>query len=175
MIEQIVPAVLRRWDRELSLGRLQWLELGGKRTRGEAAWQTNCSMLLSFGLTTKLACTEWKCLKLWKSQLSGNCKRNSYQCSWNTMFEVQPTWVETSCGTAEHSLEILGRQCIREVPLERAWQLTPVFLPGEFHGQRSLAGYSPWISESDTTEETWHKTSLRINMTLHNLFTNKTW
>ena len=30
---------------------------------------------------------------------------------------------------------------------------TPVFLPGEFHGQRSLAGYSPWgPKESDTTE-----------------------
>ena len=24
------------------------------------------------------------------------------------------------------------------------WQPTPVFLPGELHGQRSLAGYSPW-------------------------------
>ena len=26
----------------------------------------------------------------------------------------------------------------------RAWQSTPVFLPGEFHEQRSLGGYSPW-------------------------------
>ena len=26
----------------------------------------------------------------------------------------------------------------------RKWQPTPVFLPGEVHGQRSLAGYSPW-------------------------------
>ena len=25
-------------------------------------------------------------------------------------------------------------------------------LPGEFHGQRNLAGYSPWVAESDTTE-----------------------
>ena len=34
----------------------------------------------------------------------------------------------------------------------REWQPTPVFLPGEFHGQRSLAGYSPWgCKESDTT------------------------
>ena len=33
-------------------------------------------------------------------------------------------------------------------------QLTPVFLPGEFHGQRSLAGYSPsGCKESDTTEQ----------------------
>ena len=28
------------------------------------------------------------------------------------------------------------------------WQLTPVILPGEFHGQRSLAGYSPWVAKS---------------------------
>ena len=35
----------------------------------------------------------------------------------------------------------------------RNWQPTPVFLPGEFHGQRSLVGYSPWgCKESDTTE-----------------------
>ena len=34
------------------------------------------------------------------------------------------------------------------------WQPTPVFLPGEFHGQRSLVGYSPWgCIESDKTEQ----------------------
>ena len=37
--------------------------------------------------------------------------------------------------------------------LEKEWQPTPVFLPGKSHGQRSLAGYSPWShKESDTTE-----------------------
>ena len=36
----------------------------------------------------------------------------------------------------------------------RKWQLTPVLLPGKFHGQRSLVGYSPWCpKESDTTEQ----------------------
>ena len=35
----------------------------------------------------------------------------------------------------------------------KKWQTTPVFLPGEFHGQRSLVGYSPWgCKESDRTE-----------------------
>ena len=29
-------------------------------------------------------------------------------------------------------------------PWRRKWQPTPVFLPGEYNGQRSLAGYSPW-------------------------------
>ena len=37
----------------------------------------------------------------------------------------------------------------------RAWQPTPVFFPREFHGQRSLAGYSPsGHKQSDTTEMT---------------------
>ena len=40
-----------------------------------------------------------------------------------------------------------------EDPLRREWQSTLAFLPGEFHGQRSLAGYSPWgRKELDTTE-----------------------
>ena len=35
----------------------------------------------------------------------------------------------------------------------RQWQPTPVLLPGKFHGQRSLVGYSPWgRRESDITE-----------------------
>ena len=42
---------------------------------------------------------------------------------------------------------------VGEIPWRRAWLPTPVFLPGESHGQRSLAGYSPWGGkESDTTE-----------------------
>ena len=40
-----------------------------------------------------------------------------------------------------------------KIPWRRAWQPTPVFLPGESHGHRSLAGYSPWgPKESDMTE-----------------------
>ena len=33
---------------------------------------------------------------------------------------------------------------VGKVPWRRQWQPTPVFLPGESHGQRSLADYSPW-------------------------------
>ena len=41
---------------------------------------------------------------------------------------------------------------------ERWWQTTPVFLPGESHGQRSLEGYNPWgCKKSDTTEQLAHK------------------
>ena len=52
---------------------------------------------------------------------------------------MEETWVQ-SLGW-EYPLE--QRECIP----------TPVFLPGEFHEQRSLTGYSPWgHKETDTTE-----------------------
>ena len=47
------------------------------------------------------------------------------------------------------------RSLVREDPLEQGMQPTPVFLPGEFHGQRGLAGCSAWgRKESDRTEAT---------------------
>ena len=46
---------------------------------------------------------------------------------------------------------------VRKIPWRRVWQPSPVFLPGESHGQRSLAGYSPQCrKELETTEVTWH-------------------
>ena len=45
----------------------------------------------------------------------------------------------------------------------RKWQPTPVFLPGESHGQRSLMGCSPWChKESDKTEQ--------LSTALHRVF-----
>ena len=41
----------------------------------------------------------------------------------------------------------------QKIPWSRQWQPIPAFLPGKFHGQRSLAGYNLWgCKESDTTE-----------------------
>ena len=43
---------------------------------------------------------------------------------------------------------------VGKTPWRRKWQPTPVFLPGECHGQRSLAGYSPWgRKEPDTLKQ----------------------
>ena len=43
---------------------------------------------------------------------------------------------------------------LRKIPWRREWLPTPVFLPGELHSQRSLAGYSPWgLKESDMTHD----------------------
>ena len=53
---------------------------------------------------------------------------------------------------------IIGRYkyfytCVHAHMWTRKWQPTPIFLPGESRGQRSLGGYSPWgRKESDMTE-----------------------
>ena len=65
------------------------------------------------------------------------------------------------------SLSIWEERHIREekkVPaLEKEMATTPVFLPGESHGQRSLAGYSPWgRKESDPTDE-YHTLSVVLS------------
>ena len=45
---------------------------------------------------------------------------------------------------------------VGKIPWRREQLPTPVCVPGEFHGQRSLVGYSPWsCKELDTTERLW--------------------
>ena len=43
-----------------------------------------------------------------------------------------------------------------KIPWSRKWQPTPVFLPGKFHEQRGLAGYSPWGRKELGTAATGH-------------------
>ena len=66
-----------------------------------------------------------------------------------------PEW----CNGEESSSQCKTYRCgfdpwVGKTPWRRAWQPTPVFLPGESHGQRSLVDYSPWgHKELDTVEE----------------------
>ena len=58
---------------------------------------------------------------------------------------MQETWMRSLGG-------ISGK-----MPWRREWQPTPVFLPGKFHGERSLVDYSAWGSKGlDTTEQLNH-------------------
>ena len=58
-----------------------------------------------------------------------------------------PWWLsgrESACQCRRHGLD----PWVRKIPWKRKWQPTTVFLPGKFHVQRSLAGYSPWSHKS---------------------------
>ena len=74
-----------------------------------------------------------------------------------------PRWLsgkQSACNTGD--TEVAGSvPGSGKIPWRRAWHPTLVFLPGESHGQRSLAGYSPWgLKESGTTEAPEHSTAL---------------
>ena len=57
---------------------------------------------------------------------------------------------------------------VRKIPQRRKWKPTPIFLPGDSHGQRSLVGYSPLgHKESDTTERL-NRTELNQQLINHN-------
>ena len=56
---------------------------------------------------------------------------------------------ESTCQCWRHGFD----PWVRRISCRRKWQPTPVFFPGQSHGQRSLAGYNPWgHKESDRTE-----------------------
>ena len=70
----------------------------------------------------------------------------------NTQISGLPTWLsgkEFACHCRKCTLD----PWVGKIPRSKKWQPTPVFLPGESHGQRNLGGYSPrgW-KESAMTE-----------------------
>ena len=68
--------------------------------------------------------------------------------------DVFHLWTLSTCTENVHTCVYT----VRFLPAQRRqWQCTPVLLPGESHGRRSLVGYSPWGREdSDTTELHFH-------------------
>ena len=60
---------------------------------------------------------------------------------------------ESICNAGDAGFDIW----VGKIPWSRKWQPTPVFLPRESHGQRSLVGFSPWgFKQSDKTKQLSH-------------------
>ena len=63
------------------------------------------------------------------------------------------TWASQVALVVKNPPADLGSILVRKIPRRRKWHPTTVFLPGKFHGQRSLVGYSPCgYEELDTAE-----------------------
>ena len=82
-------------------------------------------------------------------------------CSFWRSAYFQPGILDESRWLRARESECQWRRCRRcgfvpwvgKMPWSRKWQPTPVFLPGKLHGERTLAGHSPWgHQESDATE-----------------------
>ena len=66
--------------------------------------------------------------------------------------------------------------------LEKAWQITSVFLPGEFHGERSLAGYKSmelqkvehdWVTITHSLDLLWRSISKTVKLFICNTWSEK--
>ena len=100
----------------------------------------------------------------WSSQstdLSSLC----YTAASHSLFH---TWSWASLGLRWYRIHLHCRSpgfspWVGKIPWRRAWQPTAVFLPGEFQGQRSFAGYSPWgCKESDTSVTNSHSVYMQL-------------
>ena len=86
---------------------------------------------------------------------------------WESCFCLPPVMELSKEYSSSDGKEFYHLQCRRpwfdswigKIPWRREWQPTPVFLPGEFHGQRSLASYHPWhCKDLDMTEQlSWRR------------------
>ena len=63
-----------------------------------------------------------------------------YTSKHSTRFPWQLRGKESSCQFRRCGLD----PWIGKIPWKRKWQTIPLFLPGKFHGQRSLVGYNSW-------------------------------
>ena len=88
-----------------------------------------------------------------------------------TGFPGDASGKESTCQCRRHKRHRFD-PWVGKIPWRRAWQLTAVVLPRESHGQRSLAGYSPWgHTELDMTEQlSFHFTLQRNNSTSDKLW-----
>ena len=81
------------------------------------------------------------------------------KCKYYPLLQGLPRWLsgkEPACRFRRLKRHGLN-SCIGKIRWRRKWQPTPVFLPRESYGQRSLAGYSPQgCTKSDATEATQH-------------------
>ena len=122
-----------RWTRDAT-ARQEGVRLSGQQRSG--SWIQNFGLLLILKKSLTLCkiitniLTYWS---LWASQLASG-KESTCQFSIHKRHTFDP-WV-------------------RKIPWRRKWQTAPVFLPGKFHGQRRLVGYSPWgHEESDMAKK----------------------
>ena len=85
---------------------------------------------------------------------SAPCKWTNWNCDYSSSFII--LWASLVAQTIKNlpAVQETGFDSwVGKIPWRRKWQPVPIFLPGKSHGQRILAGYSPWgWKESNMTE-----------------------
>ena len=136
----------------------KWAQPKGWATLSDGIVSSGCNAVLSKLLHVDSSCSLLK----WKSQVVSPALFLFCGKTFPTGFMPQlivfdpdikwSSWKQTGlprwlCGkeSVRQRRRLGFNPWVGKIPWRRAWQPTPVFLPGESHGQRSLVGYSPSI------------------------------
>ena len=136
------------------VGSIQWAEVLNRRTdllwaRGNFAsrWFSYLNWLLNWLFLVLhpagSSCSFWTCLPPWYSRIVWANPLNLFVCIFVSL--VAQTVMNLPAMRRPGFSPWVGK-----IPWRREWPPTPVFLPGEFHGPRSLVGYSPWGRKEPT-------------------------
>ena len=114
---------------------------------------TSCISLHSYQKSTSWMVYKWR---YWNIERSSDFYIPNSARQMVNLYGLPGGWVvknpPTSAGTKRHRFSLW----IGEILWSRKWHRTSVFLPGSFHGQRSLVGYSPWDSkESELSNQAY--------------------
>ena len=103
----------------------------------------------------KLLSHVWLFETPWTIQLEKKMAPLSSALAWKIPCLEEPGWLQSMGSLRIRHDWATSLSLFTFLHWRRKWQLTPVFLPGESQGRRSLVGCSPWgRMESDTTEAT---------------------
>ena len=116
----------------------------GRRSSVSVTIDGSTDFLLSGWFIPHLSILVFGCVRC--SQFIADGRSSCTRIPWKSPFV--PIWLLSLAAQRVKRLpptwETRVRSLGREDPWRSKWQPTPVFLSGKFHGQRSLAGYSPW-------------------------------
>ena len=172
--------LMRRTDsleKTLMLGKI---EGGRRRGRQRMRWSDGITNWMHMSLSKFQVLVMDR--EVWRAAVHGVTNRQTRLSYWTEL-----NWTENLVkhyedmrgfpgGTSGKESACQCRKCrtprfdpwIRKIPWSRKCQPTPVFLPGKFHGQRSLVGYNAWShKELNMTEHTHTHTHTQACMHTH--------